>query len=105
MENTFWNGQPSRNLIRTFETDELFNNNFCQNNIDYAFIPNENIEDLVSDSENESEYSDEIEDGTDTDEIEDGTYDFVYDKYDDKQKLLEPTHKYKWIEGEHKVVY
>ena len=34
------------------------------------------------------------------DEVEGGTYEFFYKDYDANQKLLEPNHVYKWVNGE-----
>ena len=114
MKNTS-NKRGAEYIIDRIESGELFNE-FRRNNFDVLFIPNENLDDVVENSE-ENEEEGEEEEGEEEEEemftdsgsefsendIEEGTYEFFYDQYDSDQKLLEESHDYKWADGECKL--
>ena len=69
----------------------------------FTFI-NSNFKFLFYIDYDEEEF-DEVDDEriAQNDEVEGGTYEYFYNKYDDKQKLLVPDHEYKYEPGEHKL--
>ena len=63
-----------------------------------VFIPDPESD--GSDNGSDSEIGDDDFDSDD--EVEGRTYEYFYKKYDESQKLLEPDHVYKWVNGEWK---
>ena len=94
MARTYINRQSIQSIMKTVENGELLSNNYNYN-LDLAFVPDENVDDLTDHSESGSEYEE-------VDGVVGGSYEVFYDKYDSDQKLLEPEHDYKWIDGEYK---
>ena len=73
-----------RSVIENYENDPSLHQN--DNNLNVAFIPDQNTEDILDSSGDESDADDE--------NIPGGFYEIIFDKYDNEQKLLEPTHTY-----------
>lgn len=65
--------------------------------LDCAFIPDETSGDFSFSNEEET-YNDE-------NDIVGGRYEFLYEKYNETQKLLEENHTYKWENGEEKYEF
>ena len=82
-----------QHILEDFENDETLDE-YDNVNFDIAFIPDENNDDLVDSSDNDS-------DCTNAENTKEGYYEFFYRKYDESQKLLESNHTYKWVNGDY----
>lgn len=66
------------------------------NYVDFVFVP----EDDRNSTDNSDVYESEDE-NFDEGDISGGSYEYYFEKYDSKMKLLEPDHNYEWINGEY----
>lgn len=94
------------NILEDLENDSSLE--IGDRNGDLVFVPDANVNDSVETEDATavaSGDSDESDDDgyIDIDQIEGGSYEYVSDKYDDSQKLLEPDHVYDWVSGEHNI--
>ena len=83
-----------RHVIENYE-DYHSSQQFENNNLNVAFIPDENTEDILDSSGDESDYAEE-------ENFPGGSYEIIFNSYNDQQKLLEPNHTYEWASGDNK---